>query len=133
LFVFDKAPLAYALRVDQNAKHATAMVPTASVDYGRYLANSCTGCHGEHLSGGRVPGTPPSFPPARNITPDQANGIGKWSKANFSAAVRTGKRPDGSALDEFMPWKAFAILNDMELDALWAYLQTVPARATGEH
>ena len=133
LFVFDKAPLAYALRVDQNAKHASAMVPSAGADYGRYLANSCTGCHGEHFSGGRVPGTPPSFPPARNITPDPVDGIGKWSKADFYAAVRTGKRPDGSVLNTFMPWKAFATLSDMELDALWAYLQTVPARATGGH
>lgn len=133
LFVLDKAPLAYALRVDQHAKHAGAMVPAATVDYGRYLANSCTGCHGEHFSGGRVPGTPPSFPPARNITPDPANGIGKWSKEDFYAAVRTGKRPDGSMLDPFMPWKAFSKLSDMELDALWAYLQTVAARATSEH
>lgn len=133
LFVFDKAPLVYALRVDQHAKHAGAMVASATVDYGRYLANSCTGCHGLHFSGGRVPGTPPSFPPARNITPDPANGIGKWSKADFYAAVRTGKRPDGSTLNPFMPYKSFATLSDMELDALWAYLQTVPARAISEH
>ena len=133
LFVLDKAPLAYALRIDQHAAHAATMVPAATAEYGRYLANSCTGCHGEHFSGGRVPGTPPSFPPARNITSDPANGIGNWSKADFSAAVRTGKRPDGSTLNGFMPWKAFAKLTDMELDALWAFLQTVPARATGEH
>jgi len=133
LFVLDKAPLAYALRIDQHAAHAASVAPAASADYGRYLAHSCTGCHGEHFSGGRVPGTPPSFPPARNITPDPVNGIGKWSKEDFSAAVRMGKRPDGSTLNTFMPWKAFATLSDMELDALWAYLQTVPARATGEH
>ena len=133
LFVFDKAPLVYALRVDQHAKHTDAMAPTATVDYGRDLANSCTGCQGDHLRGGRVPGTPPSFPPARNITPDPANGIGKWSKTDFYAAVRTGKRPDGSMLNPFMPYKAFATLTDMELDALWAYLQTVSARATSEH
>lgn len=133
LFVFDKAPLAYALRVDQHASHAGAMAPAATVDYGRYLANSCTGCHGEHFSGGRVPGTPPSFPPARNITPDPANGIGKWSKEDFYAAVRTGKRPDGSTLNPFMPYRSFSTLSDIELDALWAYLRTVPARATGEH
>ena len=59
------------------------MTPAATAEYGRYLANGCTGCHGEHFSGGRVPGTPPSFPPARNITPDPANGIGKWSKGGF--------------------------------------------------
>jgi hypothetical protein len=73
-----------------------------------------------------VPGTPPSFPDARNITTDPVSGIGKWSKENFYAALRTGKRPDGSDLNTFMPWKAFATLTDTELDALWAFLQTVP-------
>jgi len=133
LFVLDKAPLAYALRVDQHAAHAATMAPAATAEYGRYLANSCSGCHGEHFSGGRVPGTPPSFPPARNITPDPVNGIGKWSKPDFYAAVRSGKRPDGSMLNPFMPWKAFATMSDLEIDALWAYLQTVPARAKNEH
>src|SRR6185369_17554777 len=133
LFVLDKAPLVYALRVDQHAAHAATMAPAATAEYGRYLANSCTGCHGEHFSGGRVPGTPPSFPPARNITPDPGDGIGKWSEAEFNAALRSGKRPDGSTLNTFMPWKAFATMTDLEVDALWAYLQTVPARATGGH
>ena len=132
LFVLDKAPLVYALRVDQHAAHTATMVPAATAEYGRYLANGCAGCHGEHFSGGRVPGTPPSFPPARNITPDP-DGIGKWSKADFDAAVRSGKRPDGSTLNAFMPWKSFARMTDIEVDALWAYLQTVPARATGGH
>jgi len=133
LFVLDKAPLVYALRVDQHAAHTATMVPAATAEYGHYLANGCAGCHGEHFSGGRVPGTPPSFPPARNITPDPDNGIGKWSKADFDTALRSGKRPDGSTLNTFMPWKAFAKMTDTEVDALWAYLQTVPARATGGH
>jgi mono/diheme cytochrome c family protein len=123
LFLLDKAPLVYALKVDHHAPHVAAMTPSATPEYGRYVAQSCTGCHGEHFAGGHVPGTPPSFPDARNITPA---GIGKWSKADFYAALRTGKRPDGSDLNTFMPWKAFATLSDTELDALWAYLQTVP-------
>jgi hypothetical protein len=32
-----------------------------------------------------------------------------------------------------MPWKAFSTLSDVELDALWAFLQTVPAAPTGGH
>ena len=123
LFLLDKAPLVYALKVDQRATHVASMAPAATAEYGRYIAQGCTGCHGEHLAGGHVPGTPPSFPDARNITPA---GIGKWSKADFYAALRTGKRPDGSDINPFMPWKAFSTLSDTELDALWAYLQTVP-------
>jgi cytochrome c553 len=126
LFLLDKAPLVYALKVDHHAAHTAAMTASATPEYGRYIAQSCTGCHGEHFAGGHVPGTPPSFPNARNITPDPVSGIGKWSKENFYAALRTGKRPGGSDLDPFMPWKAFAKLSDTEVDALWAYLQTLP-------
>ena len=129
LFLFGKAPLVYALQIDHHAAHMNAMPAAATAEYGRYLAQSCTGCHTEKFTGGHVPGTPPDFPDARNITQDPVNGIGKWSRENFYAALRSGKRPDGSNINTFMPWKAFANLTDTELDALWAFLQTVPAGA----
>jgi hypothetical protein len=87
----------------------------------------------EHFSGGRVPGTPPSFPAGAHITPDHRQRHRQVEQGGFFCRVRMGKRPDGSTLNTFMPFKAFATLSDMELDALWAYLQTVPARATGGH
>jgi mono/diheme cytochrome c family protein len=124
LFLLDKAPLVYALKVDQHAAHAASMAVSATPEYGRYLAQGCTGCHGDHFAGGHVPGTPPSFPDARNITP--AGSIGKWTKPDFFTALRTGKRPDGSNINPFMPWQSFSKLSDTELDALWAYLRTVP-------
>jgi cytochrome c553 len=132
LFLLDKAPLVYAPHIDQHAAHAATMTASATAEYGRYLAQSCTGCHNEHFTGGHVPGTPPDFPPAQNITQDPVNGIGKWTKPDFYAALRTGKRPDGSDINPFMPWKSFAKLSDTELDALWAYLQTLPA-STAAH
>jgi len=130
MFLLDKAPLAYALHVDHHAPHVGAVAATATADYGHYVARACTGCHGEHFSGGHVPGTPPDFPDAANITPI---GIGKWSKADFLAVMREGKRPDGRTLNTFMPWKAFATMTDTELDAIWLFLQTVPPAGTGGH
>ncbi len=44
------------------------------------------------LSGGRVAG-PPGLPPASNLTPA---GIGSWTEADLTRALREGKRPDGS-------------------------------------
>jgi cytochrome c553 len=105
-------------------------VPTApTAEYGRYLANvsGCHGCHGFGLSGGRVAG-PPDLPQASNLTP---TGLGTWTEADFVRAMREGRRPDGTLLDEFMPWRNFQTLTDMELGALWAYLRSVPPRATG--
>lgn len=124
-------PVAEARVVDQHAKHLAAMAPAASVEYGRYVAHTCTGCHGEHFSGGRVPGLPPSFPAAANITPDSTGGLGRWKKTDFFTAMRYGRRPDGTNIDPFMPWAIFKQMTDTELDALWLYLQTLPPRPTG--
>ncbi len=102
----------------------------ATAEYGAYLATvgGCTGCHGPGLSGGHVPGTPPSFKPAANLTP---TGIGQWSEQDFVTALREGKRPDGSVIDPFMPVKYTAQMTDDELRALYAHLRTVPPRETG--
>jgi len=101
----------------------------SSAAYGKYLADvsGCHGCHGFGLSGGRVAG-PPDLPLAANLTP---TGLGTWTEADFLRAMREGLRPDGRRLDEFMPWRYFGAMTDEELEALWMYLQSVPARATG--
>ncbi len=126
LFLLGKAPLAYGLHIDPHAAHVAAVEAAPTVEYGRYLAQGCTGCHRADFSGGHVPGTPPSFADAANITTDPVRGIGTWSKADFYAVLRKGKRPDGKDVDPFMPWRALGTMSDTELDALWAYLRTVP-------
>jgi mono/diheme cytochrome c family protein len=101
----------------------------ATAEYGRYLADvaGCRGCHGDGLSGGRVAG-PSNLPPAANLTPAA---LGKWTEADFVRAIREGRRPDGSAINEFMPWRAYGGMNDSEMHALWLYLQSVPPKAFG--
>jgi len=40
--------------------------------------------------------------------------------------MREGRTPDGRVLDrEFMPWPAFAGLRDVEVEAIWLYLETL--------
>jgi len=99
-------------------------------EYGRYLANigGCTGCHGPTLSGGRIPGAPPDMPIPANLTPA---GIGKYTEADFARALREGKRPNGSAIDPFMPVKYTKLMTDDEIAALWSYVSTVPAKEFG--
>jgi mono/diheme cytochrome c family protein len=110
------------------SRPAVERAPT--VEYGRYLADiaGCHGCHGFGLSGGRVAG-PPGLPPASNLTP--AGPLAGWSEAEFARAMRTGVRPDGTLLDEFMPWRTLARLDDVEVGALWRYLRSVAPRAFG--
>ena len=132
LFALGLLPMLEARLIDQHATHLAHIETTASAEFGRYLAQGCTGCHGEHFSGGPIPGVPPDFPKPANITPDTATGIGAWTKDDFHRVFREGKKPDGSALDPFMPWQSLGKFTDTELDALWAYLRTVPARPFGQ-
>jgi cytochrome c553 len=106
------------------------VAPAATAAYGRYLADiaGCHGCHGYGLSGGRVAG-PSSFPAAANLTP--AGAVVRWTEADFARAMREGRRPDGTAIDGFMPWRIYANMTDDELRALWLYLRSVPPREFG--
>jgi mono/diheme cytochrome c family protein len=103
--------------------------PMPTAGYGRYLADisGCHGCHGFGLSGGKVAG-PDDLPPASNLTPA---GIGSWTESDFFRALRQGRRPDGTAINEFMPWRNYAAMGDLDLRALWLYLRSVPPKASG--
>jgi mono/diheme cytochrome c family protein len=116
--------LLQAVRVDQNARHEASRTPAPTVEYGEYLATACKGCHTADFSGGAP--ADPNGPPVANITPDSATGIGVWSKEDFERAFRQGRRPDGRELDPVgMPWPAFSVATDEEVEALWLYLRTV--------
>lgn len=101
---------------------------TPTAEYGAYLASvgGCKSCHGPDLAGGIVVG-PPGTPPTANLTPA---GLAGWTEADFFRAMREGARPDGSPINDFMPWRLMASMTDDELRALWAYLQTVPPLET---
>ena len=119
-----------AVMVKPGLEHVRSVAVEPTPKYGEYLVASCRGCHGETLSGGQRPG-PPSKP-ARNITPDSATGIGKWSEADFASVLRTGRLPDGTMLDTAeMPIPITRQFDDVEVRAIYAYLRTVPAKPYG--
>lgn len=108
-----------------------AFVPSGvTVDYGRYVAASCIGCHGPNFSGGKIAVGPPNWPEAANLTPHAGSRITKWTEEDFLKVLRTAKRPDGTELDSVMP-RVFGQMNDVELKALWTYFKTLPPMATG--
>jgi mono/diheme cytochrome c family protein len=61
-----------------------------------------------------------------NITPDLESGIGAWSKAAFSRAMREGVARDGSHLFPAFPYDHFTKLSDGDVEALYAYFMTRP-------
>jgi hypothetical protein len=65
---------------------------------------------------------------ARNLTPDQATGLGSWTEAMFIQTIRDGKHQGtGRPLLPPMPWQEYRNLTDEDLSAIWAYLQSIPA------
>ena len=127
--VAGKVNLLSAEEIDHARAHERSVIAEPTVAYGKYLASGCTGCHGDGLSGGKIPGAPPDWGPAANITPA---GIGRWSEADFARALRTARRPDGSTIDStLMPIRLLKHMDDVEMAALYAYLRTVPPRAYG--
>ncbi len=63
----------------------------------------------------------------RNITPDPETGIGAWSDGEIIRAVREGVSRDGSALFPIMPFHILKALSDADVQAVVAYLRTLPA------
>ena len=116
--------------IDHAAPRLASIAPSVSPEYGKYLATSCIGCHGETLTGGKIAGAPPDWPAAANLTTHESSRLKQWSEDEFIQTVRTGKRPDGSPLNRVMP-AAFGQMTDVELKALWAYLATVAPMETG--
>ncbi|HEX8395251.1 MAG TPA: cytochrome c [Longimicrobium sp.] len=123
-------PLLSAEVIDHAAPRAAAPAPAVTVEYGRHIAQGCTGCHGKTLVGGAVTGAPADWATPANLTP-HADGLGAWSEDDFIHALRTGRRPDGTELRAPMPWKATSQMTDTEIRALWQYLKTIPALPDG--
>jgi mono/diheme cytochrome c family protein len=100
---------------------------TVSEEFGRHLAGVCTGCHRADLAGGPIPGGDPSWASARNITP-HAEGLAGWTLDQFAAALTEGVRPDGTeVLLPMTLMQPYALnMTDVELAALFTYLQSVP-------
>lgn len=132
LLVTDQIAVLPAERIDHTAPRPVAVEPGVTKEYGAYLAQTCTGCHGTGLSGGAIPGVPADPPYPANLTPEPTTGLGQWTEADFIRAIRTGQRPDGSTISQAMPWVNFSQMSDVELSALWLYLQSMPAKPAGQ-
>lgn len=63
-----------------------------------------------------------------NLTPDKETGLGAWDLATFRSAIRTGKHQGrGRPILPPMPWPTYRHLTDEDFEALFAYLQSIPA------
>ena len=121
------------------AMTGAASAESAAVKRGSYLVNTimtCGNCHTpkgptgdikeKAFSGGLEFDEPPFKVTAANITPDKDTGIGKYSAAQLKKLLITGKKPNGTPLAEIMPTGFYQILTPGDLNAIVAYLRTLP-------
>ncbi|WP_251975755.1 cytochrome c [Salinicola avicenniae] len=104
-----------------------AGTPDSTLARGAYLATAsdCTACHtvpgGQPMAGGLKIESPVGEIFSTNITPSTSAGIGDYSEAEFSEALRHGIRADGANLYPAMPYTAYTHLSDADIHALYVY------------
>jgi mono/diheme cytochrome c family protein len=115
-----------------TASSVQAAAPMSRGEY-IYKLSGCENCHtdrehdGARLAGGRKLATPLGVFYTPNITPDKETGLGRWSEADFTRALRKGKSPSGDNYYPSFPYTSYTRLSDTDIHALWDYLRAVPA------
>lgn len=115
-----------------HTKVAPAHVPTDTHSQGEYISKTCIGCHGQGFSGGKIPGAPPTWPAAANLTAaaDSPMTSRYASIEQFRQMMRSGKRDDGTSIG-VMPFESLRAMSDAELEALFGFLKTLQPKTSG--
>ena len=135
-----------AFAIGRQRIWSTSERPDAAVrlERGRYLVEGpahCFMCHSQldwsreglppkpgTEGGGQNPFPEEAFPwlVAPNISPDPETGTGRWTDEQFRRALRQGIGSNGRILFPMMPYRLFHDMSDEDLEAVIAYLRSVP-------
>jgi mono/diheme cytochrome c family protein len=77
-------------------------------------------------SGGAPFATPVGVFYPQNLTPDPDTGLGRWSEADFVAAMQLGVSPGGRHYFPAFPYASYRSMTTSDLLDLRAYLMTLP-------
>jgi mono/diheme cytochrome c family protein len=98
-----------------------------------FNAGGCSSCHAVpnqpdrlKLGGGLAMPSPFGTFHVPNISPDPTHGIGRWSEADFVAAVMKGTSPDGAHYFPAFPYASYQYASVDDVRDLFAYLKTLP-------
>jgi mono/diheme cytochrome c family protein len=98
-----------------------------------FNAGGCSSCHAVpnqpdrlKLGGGLAMPSPFGTFYAPNISPDPADGIGRWSEADFVTAVLKGTSPSGAHFYPAFPYGSYQRARIEDVRDLFAYLKTLP-------
>jgi mono/diheme cytochrome c family protein len=97
-----------------------------------FNAGGCSSCHAVpgqpdrlRLGGGLAIPSPFGTFYAPNISPDPADGIGRWTEAQFVNAVTKGVSPTGTHYFPAFPYTSYAHARVEDVRDLFAYLKTL--------
>ncbi len=120
-----------AAKINHSLPPQQPVAEGVTLAHGAYVANMCIGCHGEKLAGGKIPGGPPDWPAAANLTPGEGSVMPMYPTDEAMIRMfKTGKRPDGSAV-KVMPFVSLREMNETDLRAMYLYLKSLPPQPKG--
>ena len=97
-----------------------------------FNAGGCSSCHAVpnqpdrlRLGGGLAIPSPFGTFYAPNVSPDPADGIGRWSEADFVTAVLKGTSPSGAHYFPAFPYASYQRAETKDVRDLFAYLKTL--------
>lgn len=98
-----------------------------------FNVGGCSSCHAVpnqpdrlRLGGGLALRSPFGTFYAPNISPDPADGIGRWSETDFVGAVMRGVSPEGKHYFPAFPYTSYHLAKVEDVRDLFAYLKTLP-------
>ncbi len=116
----------------QIAVSAPAYTPSLANGQTSFNAGGCSSCHAVpgqpdrlRLGGGLAIPSPFGTFYAPNISPDPADGIGRWTEAEFVNAVTTGVSPTGFHYFPALPYTSYQHAKAEDVRDLFAYLKTL--------
>jgi mono/diheme cytochrome c family protein len=111
---------------------AAATAPNLANGQIIFNAGGCSACHAVpnqpdrlRLGGGLAIPSPFGTFYAPNISPDPADGIGRWNEADFVNAVTRGISPEGTNYFPAFPYTSYAHVKVQDVRDLFAYLKTL--------
>jgi mono/diheme cytochrome c family protein len=111
---------------------APAYTPNLANGLTTFNAGGCSSCHAvpgqpdrSMLGGGLAIPSPFGTFYAPNISPDPADGIGRWTEAEFVGAVTKGISPTGFHYFPAFPYTSYAHAKVDDIRDLFAYLKTL--------
>ena len=111
-----------------------AYTPNLANGLTTFNAGGCSSCHAvpgqpdrTKLGGGLAIPSPFGTFYAPNISPDPADGIGRWREADFVRAVMQGISPSGTHYFPAFPYTSYAHAKADDIRDLFAYLKTLEA------